>query len=1200
MGIISCLTEIDNPRATAKRLGIPRASDEHSDPIWSASRRTQPRSDLECCECWPAVGTSDRHQSGNRSIDGTHMTVDAWDVPSCPRCGSPMTVRETRRGRDLGSLFWGCPRYPKCRGSRDIDYRQDEPSTEEVSAPISEPINLGSQLKVGEFVWTYDPAIVGKLVELSPDHARVRIVFSAAHSEERVYDPSQLERAFLYPQTRVYVVDEKRETWSAGRVIDYDRAAGEDGLAYVVRLPGRDDAPILERELETRCYIPVVDPTDVLATGGIESQAFHDRRINALRSLLAQKNASIAVSGLVSANVHLMRHQLEVVRRVWEDPLQRFLLADEVGLGKTIEAGAILRQLLTDTPSARAAVVAPAQLLRQWERELREKFDIDAENGEVILYDLENLVDVLADDADLDLLIVDEVHHLIGASGVLEAGYELLANIAHNVQRLLLLTATPVLSDDAATLALLHLLDPVTYPLGDVAGFRKRSELRQRFGELVLALDPEAPLALLGPTIAQIVELLDDDRDVRGACVTVLSPALTNEERQVAVLGLRDLISDNYRLDQRLIRTRRVDAGWPDRFCHIDALEVDDHSTVEEFVDLLERWRSEAAAVATPMTEGRLACLYEKLVEALGRDPDEFAQMLSARSAALRSGEQEAYPGEMNWIEDSLAACSRTGDGMNRLELCVASVELTLRGLAGRAGGEAPRIVAFTSSTSFADRLVAGLQVLNVTTVAKITRGMSDSQVDDAVKEFLESTAQAVLVADRSAEEGLNLQAADGLLLMDLPFAPDRLEQRIGRLDRMGRLRQQISTRVVLPSDADSSPWLAWHELLRDGFGLYTRSISDVHFMLKDMREQIRIALFRRGAAGLADLTNDFQNVLVDERRRQDRQYALERLDLEARDAQGAFVRLEAAEQRVSELKGGVSGWLFDVLRLGVQEPVSGTFRVHWHRHAQIPEKPVWRERFEPALDRLLTFERGLALNDPSVRLVRPGFTLVDEMLRLMNRDDRGTAFATWRPDWRWPAEEEECLVFRLTYVVEIDQEQLRELLKAHSSIHAGQVRSMADELFPPWIETRDYDSKLEQVSDPLLVEILRRAYNGSSDVNLAGRLDLIDTTIGRLRFAALCSDIRARSEELLRSEREFATQLESTRRDALQTLAAQRARLDRRHLALESIGETDSSLNRRRTAVDILRKIVDAPRLRLESIGALVISHDLPGQRRD
>ncbi|NJL11517.1 MAG: DEAD/DEAH box helicase [Calothrix sp. SM1_7_51] len=82
------------------------------------------------------------------------------------------------------------------------------------------------------------------------------------------------------------------------------------------------------------------------------------------------------MTGVLSANIQLLPHQVEVVRRVLSDPIQRYLLADEVGLGKTIEAGAIIRQYFLDNPSGDVLVLAPQYLLEQWRLEMETKFYI--------------------------------------------------------------------------------------------------------------------------------------------------------------------------------------------------------------------------------------------------------------------------------------------------------------------------------------------------------------------------------------------------------------------------------------------------------------------------------------------------------------------------------------------------------------------------------------------------------------------------------------------------------------------------------------------------------------------------------------------------------------------------------------------------------------------------------------------------------
>ena len=185
---------------------------------------------------------------------------------------------------------------------------------------------------------------IGKLI--SGDHclAQVRLFHSIARQEVRGYPPAALKRIQLQQETRVYV--DTGQGWRIGRVVDQYGQLDDGGYDYLVQFPNRQFQRCSERELEVRCLWPHPDPTEVLAKGGMETQFWHDRRQQLLDVLIRQRAASRGMSGLLSSRIELVRHQVEVVRRVLEDPLQRYLLADEVGLGKTIEAGCILRQTL--------------------------------------------------------------------------------------------------------------------------------------------------------------------------------------------------------------------------------------------------------------------------------------------------------------------------------------------------------------------------------------------------------------------------------------------------------------------------------------------------------------------------------------------------------------------------------------------------------------------------------------------------------------------------------------------------------------------------------------------------------------------------------------------------------------------------------------------------------------------------------------
>lgn len=119
-----------------------------------------------------------------------------------------------------------------------------------------------------------------------------------------------------------------------------------------------------------------LEPGEALALGASETQRWFDARWPARETLIALRAAAQGLTGLSSASVETVGRQLGAVRRVLHDQLQRYLLADEVGLGKTIEACAVLRQTLIDDASATAVILTPSALTGQWERELFNRFDL--------------------------------------------------------------------------------------------------------------------------------------------------------------------------------------------------------------------------------------------------------------------------------------------------------------------------------------------------------------------------------------------------------------------------------------------------------------------------------------------------------------------------------------------------------------------------------------------------------------------------------------------------------------------------------------------------------------------------------------------------------------------------------------------------------------------------------------------------------
>ena len=350
-----------------------------------------------------------------------------------------------------------------------------------------------SLMSLGSLVSTqYNTYGIGKILSVSGETATVEYFISVSDRFQRQVKIQSLQQEQLQRHTRSYLWLEDEGRWQIGRVY----AWRPDKQQYEVDLPDGGYRYATEQEIYIRCNIPIEDPTSVLIFKGHETPFFHTQRSAFVRSLTEQRAISYGMPGLFSANITLYRHQVEIVRRVLEDPIQRYLLADEVGLGKTIEAGAILRQFLLDNPNSHALIIVPRSLQEQWRRELADKFYL---TDEVQLVAAEDL-----DRATLQtphFLIIDEAHHIAAMAASSKSSeqrqFTLCQRLAHGAQGVLLLSATPALNHEQAFLAMLHLLDPATYSLNDLDGFKERIRKRQDIGRVLLSFKETAPSFVL-------------------------------------------------------------------------------------------------------------------------------------------------------------------------------------------------------------------------------------------------------------------------------------------------------------------------------------------------------------------------------------------------------------------------------------------------------------------------------------------------------------------------------------------------------------------------------------------------------------------------------------------------------------------------------------------------------------------------------
>lgn len=1026
----------------------------------------------------------------------------------------------------------------------------------------------------------------------------------------REVESDVIEAVTLAEQTRVYHFDEAAGAWEIGRLLD------DHGDSQLVQFPNSKTKHLKSDEVFVRWASPIKDPTPFLANRINESPRFSDARSAFVRSQMRQRAASMGMSALLACAVELEAHQIEVVRRILQDPVQRYLLADEVGLGKTIEAGVLIRQCALDAQhQCTILVLVPKALVSQWRDELASKFFLERS--------LDRFIHVIAlDDGDrirtilpeTTMLVIDEAHHLTerglgGAEGI----YADIAKAAPTIDRVLLLSATPALHNERGFLEMLHLLDPGTYPLSGEVAFRRKVEGRQALAEIVAGLTPENAL-YLDYTIDQLATLFPDDellqQHATALRVVVETMPDENDPELVEAIGrLHAHLSEVYRLHRRILRHRRRSIGG---------------LTPERSGAEIVRYRSsDRAALTAAMDEWRFG-------EALKLDVERSEALWTDRVRAYWQVLDRAsqYPGsgagmigflarqtEMIGNADRFASISqclgRSGLFEDRADALIESLRLVVHAKA--------QCVIFCSDAKTADMLAKR--------IAEHLGIVVDRHNPDGAEwmAFRDCEDHPVLVCDRRAEEGLNLQGGKKVVVhYDLPFNPNRIEQRLGRADRYG---SGEAVRSIVLACEDDPLEIAWVTYADSALRVFDRSVASLQYLIEQTVRGIARALFTDGAEALIDLTNDSvgeQGLIEREIKAIDQQDALDALGAPPTDL---VDDLSDVDEDWQTLASDTALWLEQILQFGRADEQGGSdglsrpFRYVYstsNRHTLVP-LPVFMAHCADALDLDLnsrsrrsirtipyTFRRRTALSRgpraSGVGLLRYGDALMNGMTALAEADDRGRSFAMWRfvPDH--VGDPIADIFFRFDFVLEADVVAAAGTLCDHghdTSAAGAAIRRRGDMALPPFHRSLWLDRELAPVTDEALLARLARPYSvepdrsGAVDLNLNARRwqRVLQLQLPELSFwADLCGKARVAAETALRADPDLIESLSRAEQRALRVDLGRIGQLRARSRASHDV-EDDGDLAFEERLAAALRDGIRAPSVRVDTVGAVFVS---------
>ena len=619
---------------------------------------------------------------------------------------------------------------------------------------------------------------------------RITVLFLASN-EKRIYasDNAPLTRVRFSVGDIIESIDEEKITVT--QVIET-----EGLLTYVGKNQSGEEIRLEEIELSHN--IQFNKPQDRLFTGQIDPNAWFLLRYQTWQ--FQKQHQQSPVKGLLGGRTSLIQHQLYIAHEAANRIAPRIMLADEVGLGKTIEAGLIIHQRIINGLSKRILIIVPESLLHQWLVEMLRRFNLrfsifdeircleeagedgfEADedhlgtqrrnpfaNEQCILCSLEffsanphRQKQALA--TDWDMVIVDEAHHLEWNHNFASPEYQFVEQLGNLSPSLILLTATPEQLGQESHFARLRLLDSDRFH-----SFQAFVEEEQQFepvAEAAKLLLGDQPLSL--EVQEQLGQLLKEDN-----VTTLLNNLNDPKESGNARDTLLKILVDHHGTGRILFRnSRQTVRGFPERKRHAYPLSGQPNEN---------DWEKDP----------RYAWLVAKM------------RQLSGQKALLIT----------KYAQTAIA------------------LEQTLKTRAGIAA-------------------------------AVFHEGMTIIERDRAAAYFADHDSSArLLICSEIGSEGRNFQFVHHLILFDLPDNPDLLQQRIGRLDRIGQ-KETIQIHIPYLENSAEEVLYQWYDEGLDAFHLNNSAATRVAEIL---HEELRSVMAKPSHAGISELIGNTQELNAD------------------------------------------------------------------------------------------------------------------------------------------------------------------------------------------------------------------------------------------------------------------------------------------------------------------------------------------------
>ncbi|MCG9950437.1 RNA polymerase-associated protein RapA [Providencia rettgeri] len=606
--------------------------------------------------------------------------------------------------------------------------------------------------------------------------ARMVTLLFPASGENRLYSRSDA------PITRVMFNEGDTITSHEGWQLQVESIEEDKGLlTYIGTRLDTQEKDVSLREVFLDSKLTFNKPQDRLFAGQIDRMDRFALRYRARK--FQSEQVKHQATGLRGIRASLIPHQLHIANEVGKRHHPRVLLADEVGLGKTIEAGMIIHQQLIAGRAERVLIIVPDSLQHQWLVEMLRRFNLrfslfddsrysEAQHDSDNPFETEQLVLCSLDfvrrskqrfdqlvEAGWDMMVVDEAHHLQWSESAPSREYQVIETLAENVPSILLLTATPEQLGQESHFARLRLLDPSRFH--DYQEFIAEQENYRPVADAVsLLLSGEKLTNDQQNLLNELIKEQDIEPLLKAANVE-------SEDGTAARQELINMLMDRHGTSRLLFRnTRNGVKGFPRRELHSLKMPLPTQYQTAIKVAGIMGAKKDTETRAKEM-------LY----------PEQIYQEFEGENATWWN-----FDPRVEWLMGFLTA--------NRHK----------------------KVLVICAKAATALQLEQVLREREGIRAAVFHEGLSLLERDRAAAYFAsEEEGAQVLLCSEIGSEGRNFQFANQLVMFDLPFNPDLLEQRIGRLDRIGQNRD-ITINVPYLENTAQSVLLRWYHEGLDAF----------------------------------------------------------------------------------------------------------------------------------------------------------------------------------------------------------------------------------------------------------------------------------------------------------------------------------------------------------------------------------------------